>query len=581
MELRRVFSLLRRHFALTAFMLVVSLAATFATWNLVAPEYQGVAKALLIQPERPGDGVITPLVGNPYRGPQLGGATQLIAEIATGDDVMDRVRDLGGTAPFTVVAGGFAPTIIVTTSGSSEESTARTARIVVKVLADDLAARQAAAGVPADLRLQFEVLSQPGPVQVLNKARQRVSGATLLFGIVATFALVMLVDAGGLRAVFAQVGRRERSIEEASSIPDEVGWQAAEAHAPSADAEPPEPPPSPSPPEPAAVRADPRPPSVVAADPRPPLTAAAADPRPPLTAAAADPRPPSAAPAVVASANGDAATPPRATEPARAELDDAPSFLPPRPLDIPPAPPSGGAAPVERRPLQEVASDQPGIPVDEPPVQDPAAAVAALEPLPRDVPVPGDQGVAAAVATPEWLPGGAPAPDATGGDRTPDGDASPVARPVPADAVAASAEHLLVPTDPSPADPGLLETRRAPVELERLNVRATAARGDGRFTWNERSDEPAADAPRRPPPRPVTDIGAGTGGRGGHPARAPGEGGADIASMRRPHPSVRVLSGGGPPPSSSESGHDAASEEDAPEERPRQAPTGFGTSLDR
>lgn len=528
MELRRVFSLLRRHFALTVFMLVVSLAATFATWNLVAPGYRGVAKALLIQPERPGDGVITPLVGNPYRGPQLGGATQLIAEIATGDDVTGRVRNLGGTARFTVVAGGFAPTVLVTTSGSSAESMARTARIVVKVLAEDLEARQAAAGVPADLRLQFEVLSQPGPVEVVNKARQRLSGATLLFGIAATFALAMLADAGGLRAVFAQVGHRQRSEDDGSSIPEEVGSQPAEARAPSADAEPHEPTEPPSTPEPE-----------VAADPRLPSTAAA----------------------VVASANGDAATVPRATEPPAAALDDARSVLPPPPLDIPPVPPSGGAAPVEHRPLREVASDEP-IPVDEPTVQDPAvaAAVAALEPL----------------------PGNAPTPDeATGAEQIADSVAPPVPRPIPADVVVPSAEHLLVPNDPSPADSGLIDTRRAPVELERVDARIAAARGDSRFMRSERSDEPAAEALRPSPPHPVPDIAAGTGGRGGHPATAPRDVGADIASMRRPHPSVRVLTGGGQPPSSPESDHDAASEDEAPEERPRQAPTALGTSLDR
>lgn len=173
---------------------LLTLVTTFAAGGSVTPAYEAQGSLLLFGPATGTSPRGTAPI-NPYLNfnSSLESTAVIIAESMSSEEIVRQLADLGATAGYEVTATQKTPILTVSARGSSEAQVRHTAQLVLQRVQDELAARQQAAGAPANTLIRSQVLSPPRvSVQAGNKSR--VMAAVAVLGLGTTVLLAFAVE---------------------------------------------------------------------------------------------------------------------------------------------------------------------------------------------------------------------------------------------------------------------------------------------------------------------------------------------------------------------------------------------------
>jgi capsular polysaccharide biosynthesis protein len=175
----------RWYVVLPALALTVVLALRAA--DTVEPTYSAAASVLVVQ-TAPGE--------NPYASfsASVTITARALATAATGDEFAARVREEGGAGSYAVEVQQDAPLLSVTTTSGSADDAIALLSIVVAGIDEDLGARQTAAGVTNEVRLDADVLDMPAAAREQSTQRTRTLLGVLGLGFAGSIAAAFMVD---------------------------------------------------------------------------------------------------------------------------------------------------------------------------------------------------------------------------------------------------------------------------------------------------------------------------------------------------------------------------------------------------
>ncbi len=170
------------------FLPILAIAAVLAygAGQQAHPEYEATGSAMMTPP-RP-----DPELPNPFVNAQ--GANSAISIILNGSDTQERVAAQGLKSTFTVSPTSRSPIFRVVATGGDAEDVVATIDAVIKVAAEELAARQKAAGIKPEYYIGLEVLSPPYLSAVDNNTAVRVQAVILGLGVVLAVVVAILFD---------------------------------------------------------------------------------------------------------------------------------------------------------------------------------------------------------------------------------------------------------------------------------------------------------------------------------------------------------------------------------------------------
>ena len=192
--------------------LALTALVTVSLVSQVPIEHEATGKVVIEAPVD--DDTPSEVARNPFAAfnPALSVVGDLIAQVVTDDTSRQQVAAQGGTADFTIGAGGVwaAPVLSISAVSRNPAQARRTVQVVVQTIAATLADQQAAAGADPNTFATARTLIDPDRTVILYGGRIRTGLATLVIGVAGTLALAMFLE------------QRDRSRRGATGPPD--GW---------------------------------------------------------------------------------------------------------------------------------------------------------------------------------------------------------------------------------------------------------------------------------------------------------------------------------------------------------------------
>jgi hypothetical protein len=187
--------LLRRWPVVVVGLAVTALVAASLV-SQVPVEHEATGKVVIEAPVE--DDTPSEIARNPFAAfnPALSVVGDLIAQVVTDDATRQQVAELGGTADFTIGAGGVwaAPVLSISAVSRSPAQASRTVLIVVWMISVTLSDQQAAAGADPDTFATARTLIDPDRTVILYGGRLRTGMATVVIGMAGTLALATFLE---------------------------------------------------------------------------------------------------------------------------------------------------------------------------------------------------------------------------------------------------------------------------------------------------------------------------------------------------------------------------------------------------
>jgi hypothetical protein len=209
----RRFRLSGAHAVVLVFLVLLSCGAAVASALAVPARYSATAKLVLIGPNVSATGQAS----NPFLdfSSGLSITADVLALSSETSQTADSVVASGGTSSYqTVSSGGSSePILAITSEAPTKAQAIWTAKLLIVSIQADLAARQTAASVPANLRVTMVSVSAPDQASRQLKTTAELAIAVLVGGLVVSIGIVVLLDRRRLRAPkAASVQARDGSV---------------------------------------------------------------------------------------------------------------------------------------------------------------------------------------------------------------------------------------------------------------------------------------------------------------------------------------------------------------------------------
>jgi hypothetical protein len=190
-DLAALFQTVRRHLVLTVVGITMTFAITAATIKRVQPTYETAGSFQIIGPSQvPGEKEAqNPILSSGSANADLGSA---IASIATSEPFIAQVKSEGLSPDFTVTEDDSGPLLQVSALASTPARSEATFVQLQKQIDQESGRLQS--GSPPKLLIKFRLQSGDPTTKLQTSSRQRVSLGIFALCIIATIAVIFLVD---------------------------------------------------------------------------------------------------------------------------------------------------------------------------------------------------------------------------------------------------------------------------------------------------------------------------------------------------------------------------------------------------